>query len=110
MSELDNANSRMLRGAGRALAAIGDDLHGRSLPLVPLEEGTLRGSAEVAFLVGGARYLDREAAVEAAIHAGEGATMEVEVSYNTPYAAARLLIFTGPRLASPHVTRRRSLR
>lgn len=89
MGDLDEANHRLLRAAGRALAAVGDDLHGRAINRVPLREGTLRGSGEVAFLAGGQRHLSMRDAVEAALHAGDGATLEVEVSFNTPYAAAQ---------------------
>lgn len=81
------------RGAMRALRHIGEDLIARSVPRAPIEEGTLRGSAAVAFIVNGQR-LEGAGAYELAVHlavrlarAGLLRSLRVEVSFNTVYAA-----------------------
>lgn len=76
-----------------ALIKIGEDLVGRAARIAPVEEGTLRGSGTVVILVNGVRYEGEgayPAAREAAIaHARAGGTVraDVEVAFNTIYAA-----------------------
>jgi hypothetical protein len=81
------------RGGMAALKRIGDDIHGKSQDRAPIEEGTLRGSGEVAFIVNGRRF-EGDGAFEAALGyaitlatAGTLRSMHVETSYNTVYAA-----------------------
>lgn len=91
--ELERVRIAQARGSMAALRRIGDDVHGKSQRRAPLEEGTLRGSGEVAFIVNGARFEGEGAyarALAAAVaHARAGTLRElnVEVSYNTVYAA-----------------------
>lgn len=93
--DLDRVRIAQARGGMAALKRIGDDVHGKSQRRAPLEEGTLRGSGEVAFIVNGARFEGEGAyarALAAAIaHARAGTLrdLNVEVSYNTVYAAAQ---------------------
>ena len=83
----------MVRGSMLALRVIGDSLHGKSQDRAPIEEGTLRASGEVAFIVNGTRYegegafAQALAAALAAATAGLHVDAKVEVSYNTIYAA-----------------------
>lgn len=77
----------------RALNIVGDDLVGQATDLVPLDEGTLQGSAAVVLIVDGVRH-EGEGALAAAtrhahqvIRAGGTPFVQVEVSYNTVYAA-----------------------
>lgn len=81
------------RATFRALLRSGEDLLARSQQLAPIEEGTLRASAELAFIVNGRRYEGRAAAAGAELLVAELAgrgdlrTLDVEVSFNTIYAA-----------------------
>lgn len=81
------------RGSMEALKVIGDDVHRKSQDRAPLEEGTLRGSGEVAFIVNDSRH-EGDGAYAAALAqavalaaAGALRRLDVEVSYNTIYAA-----------------------
>lgn len=91
--ELEELRVAQARGAMRALKVIGDDVHGKSFDRAPIEEGILRGSGEVAFIVDGTRF-EGTGAYEAALafaiaqaRAGALRELNVEVSYNTVYAA-----------------------
>lgn len=95
MSDEDTRELRraVARGAMRSLRIIGDDLHGTSQDRAPLDEGTLRASGEVVFIINGLRH-EGAGAFEAALRhavglaaAGDLRSMNVEVSYNTIYAA-----------------------
>lgn len=68
MGELDGVKAAMMARAATALEAIGNDLLGEAQRQAPVEEGTLRGSGSVEL---------RQV----------GNSLEVEVSFNTPYAA-----------------------
>jgi hypothetical protein len=87
MGDLDDAHERLLQAAGRALVAVGNDLLGRATLLTPLELGTLEESGEITFLSGTTRHRDIDSAVQDALSRGADATVDVEVSFNTPYAA-----------------------
>lgn len=76
-----------------ALYRIGEDLLGKAVDLAPLEEGTLRGSGMVTLIINGLRH-DGAGTKPAAIArarslAAQGFSVnaEVEVSFNTVYAA-----------------------
>lgn len=90
---LEELRVAQARGAIRALKVIGEDLDGAAVALAPVEEGTLRASSEVAFLVNGHRfegagaYARAEAVAVGLAKAGRLRTMSVEVSANTIYAA-----------------------
>lgn len=82
------------RGAMRALKVIGEDLLGKAVNLAPVEEGTLRGSAELTFIVNSSRFEGENAygraeavAVGMAQRKGALKVLNVEVSFNTVYAA-----------------------
>lgn len=47
MAKLDPVKKQMLKDADHALRVIGNDLMSRVVPLIPVDEGTLRGSAHV---------------------------------------------------------------
>lgn len=93
MSAGREIHARIAAGALAGLIAAGEDLLGRSQRLAPVEEGTLRGSAALVVIVNGARFegngstAQAQAAVRAAALAGAPLTMDVEVSFNTVYAA-----------------------
>lgn len=73
--ELDEVMAQMYRRGVQALRMIGDDIAGEAARRAPIEEGTLRGSAEV--------ELRESAPVRPRVHS----TAEVIVSFSTPYAA-----------------------
>lgn len=84
---------RRARGALRALKSSGEDLLGRAVEAAPVEEGTLRASAELAFIVNDHRF-DGAGAYAQALHvavglarAGRLRTIDAEVSFNAVYAA-----------------------
>lgn len=83
---------RQAEAAMRSLKHSGEDLLGRAVPLAPIEEGTLRGSAALAFIVNGRRFEGAGAYVAALAEAvglarrGALRTIDVEVSFNTVYA------------------------
>lgn len=83
---------RMVENLVRTQARLGEDLAGASARIAPKDEGTLRGSVAVTLIVNGTRfegagYLEAAtAAALAAVRLGEVA-IEVEVSFNTIYAA-----------------------
>lgn len=87
--------ANLVEAALRALVRCGEDLLGRASRDAPLEEGTLRASGALVVIVNGTRYegagsLDVAiAAARAAAIAGRPAKCEVEVSFNTIYAAAQ---------------------
>ena len=93
MALSDGARAGMAAGALDGLIRAGEDLLGRSQRLAPVEEGTLRGSAALTVIVDGRRYEGAtsrghaEAAARAAARAGRTPSLEVEVSFNTVYAA-----------------------
>jgi hypothetical protein len=78
-----------------ALKNIGEDLLGEGQRRAPLEEGTLRGSFELTYIVNGHRlegpgaYALAVNAVRALARAGALESIDVEVSANTIYAAAQ---------------------
>ncbi len=80
-------------GSLEGLVRCGEDLAGRSSRIAPLEEGTLRASAAVTIIVNGARFegsgaLERaKAAVRFLVRQGQPVKLDVEVSFNTIYAA-----------------------
>ena len=47
MGKLDPIKKKMMDDAERGLRIIGNDLQGRVVPEIPIDEGTLRGSAHV---------------------------------------------------------------
>src|SRR3954451_11629107 len=79
----------------RRVYMCGEDLLGRAVDLAPVEEGTLRGSAELALLVNGTRYAGPAAAtaaraqVAALARAGTLKSIDAEVAFTTVYAAAQ---------------------
>lgn len=92
---LDDLRERRARGAMRALKMSGEDLIARSVPRAPIDEGILRASAALTFIVNGRRYEGAGAYELAVRHAvslarrGELQSVSVEVSFNTVYAAAQ---------------------
>lgn len=85
---------RHARGALRALIRSGEDLIARATPLTPLEEGTLRGSYDLAVIINRRERLEgpgmmaaAEARVRQLARGGELDRLDVEVSVNTVYAA-----------------------
>lgn len=80
-------------GALEALIRTGEDLLGRAQRLAPVEEGTLRGSAALVVIVNGHRFEGEGstalavAAARTAALAGVPLRLDVEVSFNTVYAA-----------------------
>lgn len=98
--ELDAGDVRdaRVRHALAVLEAVircGEDLLGRSQRLAPIEEGTLRGSAELAIIVNGIRLAGAGAKGEAMILVralagrGELRTVDAEVAFTEIYAAAQ---------------------
>lgn len=80
-------------GALRGLAVAAEDLLGKAVQRAPLEEGTLRASAAIAYIVDGKRFEGSAAlpAAEALVRVTAARTtivnIEAEVSFNTVYAA-----------------------
>ena len=85
------AARRLVHDVNRA----GEILLGNAQRRAPLDEGTLRGSAELALTVNGSRYDGAGAlgaatfAAETAARSGQDVTVYAEVSFNTVYAAAQ---------------------
>jgi hypothetical protein len=83
----------MVEEALEALWRIGEDLGGRAQRLAPIEEGTLRGSMAVALIVNGTRFdgpgalAGAKAVARGTALAGRPVELDVEVSFNTVYAA-----------------------
>lgn len=81
------------RATFEAVVKVGEDLLGRAQRLAPIEEGTLRGSAELAIVVNGRRIAGAGAiaaargAVIAAASSGDLRTIEAEVAFTEVYAA-----------------------
>ena len=77
----------------RGLAVAAEDLLGKAVQRAPLEEGTLRASAAIAYIVDGKRFEGSAAlaAAEALVRVTAARTtivnIEAEVSFNTVYAA-----------------------
>jgi hypothetical protein len=63
--DIENLRVRRALDTLEAVARVGEDLLGRAVDLAPVEEGTLRGSAELALLVNGTRYAGPAAATAA---------------------------------------------
>lgn len=80
---------RLVRDVARA----GDIMLGDAQRRAPVEEGTLRGSAELALLVNGSRFAgggmeaQATAAALAATAAGRRVNVTAEITFNTVYAA-----------------------
>jgi hypothetical protein len=93
--DIENLRVRRALDTLEAVARVGEDLLGRAVDLAPVEEGTLRGSAELALLVNGTRYAGPAAAtaaraqVAALARAGTLKTIDAEVAFTTVYAAAQ---------------------
>lgn len=93
--ELAELRAKMARDLCRAMYLVGEDLLGRATRLAPIEEGTLRGSGAVVLIVNGTRHegagglAAATAAAVAAATARRDYTVNVEVSFNTIYAAAQ---------------------
>lgn len=84
---------RRARGMMRAVKNTAEAVAGDAQRRAPVDEGTLRASAEVAFIVDGHRF-DGDNAYEAALaaavvaaRAGVLRRVEADVSFNTVYAA-----------------------
>jgi hypothetical protein len=91
MSDVQDLKRHFVRGAFRGLVASVEDLTGAWQRDAPIEEGTLRASAAIAYVINGTRYENAGAAEAAAVAAaGHGdVEMYAETSANTPYAAAQ---------------------
>lgn len=93
--DADRIKQAYLRGAFKGLVAAAEDLLARSIADAPVEEGTLRESAVIAYIVSGRRFEGGGAAAQALAYAIEllGAhaplRVDAEVSFNTVYAAAQ---------------------
>lgn len=81
-------------GAFDGMADSAEDLLGRAQRDAPVDEGTLRASGTIVYIINGGRYegpgartAAREAAVAGAAHGG--VEMDAEVSFNTVYSAAQ---------------------
>lgn len=94
MGRLDDLKRAMIRGALDGLEASITDLETRSFQLAPIDEGTLRASRTIVYLVNGQPFegdgaKDRAlAAAIAAVQAGGDIDLRAELAYVTPYAAA----------------------
>lgn len=81
------------RATFEAIVKVGEDLLGRAQRLAPIEEGTLRGSAELAIIVNGRRVAGAGAiaaargAVIALAKTGELREVLAEVAFTEVYAA-----------------------
>lgn len=89
----DHVRVRMALNTLDGLVRVGEDLLGRAQRLAPKEEGTLRGSGALVIIVngrriegGGARGI-AEVAVRGLAKVGAPIALDVEVSFNTVYAA-----------------------
>lgn len=93
--ELERARVAQARGSMAGLKVIGEDLLGEATRRAPIEEGTLRGSGMLTFIVNGTRYegtnayATATAAAVAAARAGTLRTLDVEVAFASIYAAAQ---------------------
>lgn len=86
--------ARAVRGGARATRFATNDLLGAAVDAAPIEEGTLRGSGHVVWLVNGQEFADHEfqAAVQTAIRLAEEGTLRTfygEARFSTVYAAAQ---------------------
>lgn len=84
--------ARLVRGGARATRIIANDLLGEAVQAAPVEEGTLRASGHIVFVVNGREFSadEFEMAVAHAVSLGEGlVTFYGEVRFSTPYAAAQ---------------------
>lgn len=83
------AVEQLVRDINRA----GEAILGEAQRRAPLDEGTLRGSAQLAMIVNGSRYEGSGAlaaaigAARAAVAGGRSVTVTAELSFNTVYAA-----------------------
>jgi hypothetical protein len=92
--EADDVIARMVAGGCRATQAIADDLLSAAVDAAPVEEGTLRGSGHIVWLVNDREYPADAfpAAAEEAIRlavAGELRRFQAEIRFSTVYAAAQ---------------------
>lgn len=91
--DLTELRVKMARDVVKALYLVGEDLAGKAARLAPVEEGTLRASAAVVLIVNGSRFEGAGALVAAQATASalaaerQAYTVNVEVSFNTIYAA-----------------------
>lgn len=91
--DVSELRARMADGAVVGVYRAGEDLLGRATRLAPVDEGTLRGSGALTMIVNGQRFegsgalaLARRFATTLA-KAGRKVDVDVEVSFNTVYAA-----------------------
>lgn len=93
--ELAGLRVAQARGDMRALAVIGEDLLGEATRRAPIEEGTLRASGGIAYIVNGTRFEGTGAhamATAAAVTAARAGTLRelnVEVFFASIYAAVQ---------------------
>jgi len=91
--ESDVIRTRMALNTLDALVRVGEHLLGEAQRLAPKEEGTLRGSAALVIIVNGRRIEGSgargvaEVAVRGLAKAKQPISLDVEVSFNTVYAA-----------------------
>lgn len=84
---------RMAANTVRGVFMAGQHLLGQAVERAPVEEGTLRASAELVLIVNGARFagagmlLEAQAAARAIVAVGRRLAVDAEVSFNTVYAA-----------------------
>jgi hypothetical protein len=90
----DDVIERVVTAGARATRIIGDDLLGRAVQAAPIEEGTLRGSGHVVYIVNDHEFAASEfqAAVRYAVEQAEAGLLRhfyAEVRFSTVYAAAQ---------------------
>lgn len=88
--ETRRARGQAAGALATAVNAAGEYLLGQAVARAPVEEGTLRGSAQLVLIVNGERHSglgSAKAAAIAAAESGQRVTVTAEVSFNTVYAA-----------------------
>jgi hypothetical protein len=84
---------RVLSATFKALTVVVEDLAGRAQRDAPIDEGTLRGSMAIDWIVNRRRFTGAgarataEAVAQALVKGGQAVTVDAEVSFNTIYAA-----------------------
>jgi hypothetical protein len=93
--DLNKVLVAFVRGGFDGLASSIEDLMGRAVQDAPIDEGTLRQSAVIIYIVNGTRFEGANARQEAEnsvvriVSAGLELDVRAELSFNTPYAAAQ---------------------